>query len=231
MSFLNRFEARRFSQNGEDGIIAFLAEALDPPRFFVEFGVESGVQCNTRALKHAGWVGVAWDGGYADPDRNIYRERITAENVSAIFAAYRVPPEFGLLSIDIDGNDLHVWRALGATWRPAIVVIEYNAAIPPDQPVSVPYDPAFAWDGTAYFGAGFEALRRLGRDKGYQLVGADARGVNLFFVREDLLPRLPAELVAETETPLALYHPPGYGIPGRGHPPDPRNRPWWTYDG
>lgn len=224
MATLNRFEARRFSQNGEDGIIRALVGYLAPRRFFVEFGVEGGDECNTRVLKHEGWNGVAWDMGAPNPDRNIYAEFITAENINDLFAKYDVPLDLGLLSIDIDGNDFHVWRALSSRYRPSIVVIEYNASLPPASALYIPYRANFQWDGSAYFGASFMALCTLGRSKGYRLVCADSQGVNLFFVREDLVARLPDAIRQESETPLSLYYPPRYGPEGRGHSRDPHHR-------
>jgi hypothetical protein len=42
------------------------------------------------------------------------------------------------------------------------------------------------WDGTSYAGASLEALVKLGREKGYRLVGCSFSGANAFFVRDDL---------------------------------------------
>ena len=49
----------------------------------------------------------------------------------------------------------------------------------------VPYQPTAQWDGTNYFGASLEALLKLGRTKGYRIVGKFS-GSNAFFVRDDL---------------------------------------------
>lgn len=38
-----------------------------------------------------------------------------------------------------------------------------------------------------YNGASVEALKRLGEEKGYRLIGANKQGYNLFFVKEDEL--------------------------------------------
>ena len=38
--------------------------------------------------------------------------------------------EIDLLSIDIDGNDYHVWKAIDVI-NPRVVVIEYNAKFTP----------------------------------------------------------------------------------------------------
>ena len=53
-------------------------------------------------------------------------ERVTPQNVESVFEKAQVPMEFGILSIDIDGNDYWVWEAL-EHYRPAVVVIEYNS--------------------------------------------------------------------------------------------------------
>jgi hypothetical protein len=50
----------------------------------------------------------------------------------------------------------------------------------------VPYEPTRMWDGTNFFGASLEAMVRLGREKGYRIVGCNYTGVNAFFVREDV---------------------------------------------
>lgn len=220
---LRRFERRWFSQNGEDGILRIIFETIGVTnRFCVEFGVEDGRQCNTRyLLEKAGWSGLRMDG--ADHDLRfgpVRKEFITAENICALFAKYAVPPEFDLLSIDIDGNDYWVWRAIEG-YSPRVVVIEYNASLAPDQSRTIRYDPAFQWDGTSYFGASLRALAKLGRSKGYTLVGCESQGVNAFFVRDDLIgERFTVRSVEDT------YAAPGYGVirDGRfiGHRPTPR---------
>ena len=50
---------------------------------------------------------------------------VDAENVNSLFAQYGVPKQFDLLSIDIDGNDYWVWKAI-EDFTPRVVVIEYN---------------------------------------------------------------------------------------------------------
>jgi hypothetical protein len=89
------------------------------------------------------------------------------------------------LSIDIDRNDYWVWKAIEVV-RPRVVVIEYNAALRPPLSLVVPYDPRAMWNGTNYFGASLEAMVRLGREKGYRLVGCSFSGGNAFFVRNDV---------------------------------------------
>lgn len=49
---MQKQEKRVFSQNGEDGIIeAIFARIGEGNKFFVEFGVQDGKECNTHNLR------------------------------------------------------------------------------------------------------------------------------------------------------------------------------------
>ncbi len=192
MPFLRELQAAErqvSSQNGEDGVLDLLFGALGTTnKFFVEFGCGNGAECNGAYLIQQGWTGLQMDGEYAsvNPRAVVHKEFITAENVNDIFRKHGVPDAFDLLSIDIDGNDFWVWRAIAS--RPRVVLIEYNASVHPMERLTVPYDPALAWAGTDFFGASLRALKELGEQKGYVLVYCDRCGVNAFFVARDLLP-------------------------------------------
>jgi hypothetical protein len=138
---------------------------------------------------------------------------VTAENINFLFTKYDVPPEFDLLSIDIDGNDLWVWSSIDARWRPRVVVIEYNSSVGPSASLTIPYDEAFYWDGTTYFGSSLQALCTVAELRGYALVACDSRGVNAFFVSTDL-----AAALGEPAQPERVFRPPYYGRHLRGHP-------------
>ncbi len=216
-------ERREYSQNGEDGIFeAIFTMAGTTNKYFVEFGAEDGVQSNTRYLqKHKGWTGLLMDGGHENPEINLHREFITAENIEQLFKKYNVPEEFDLLSIDVDGNDYWIWKAVTA-YRPRVVCIEYNACIPFSPAVTIPYAADFSWDKTDYYGASLSALRILGRKKGYTLVGTDPCGVNAFFVRDDVAAgKFDPGPVEEIYRPAAFK-----GKPGNAHPKDPSGRSW-----
>jgi hypothetical protein len=182
---ITRYERRFSSQNGEDGILEAIFTVIGTTRkYFVEFGAASGRECNTaRLAQRYGWTGLLMDAATPPPDAPvpIRREFITAENINALFEKYNVPPAFDLLSIDIDGNDYWVWKSITA-YRPRVVVIEYNASVPPTESRVMPYDSNFRWSGTDYFGASLLSLATLGSAKGYTLVGCDSSGTNAFFV-------------------------------------------------
>jgi len=193
---LRKHYSRRFSQGGEDGVITRVLEIVGSTnRFYLELGAGAGEECNTRLLRESGWTGVMLDCDYENPAIGLYREFITAENVNQLLAKYHVPGSFDVLSIDIDGNDYWVWKAISEEYRPRIVVAEFNAAIPSNIAVSMPYDPSFRWAGEPDVGMSLLALQKLGASKGYSLVYA--RPPNGFLVLRRLLPPGYTELSAE----------------------------------
>lgn len=199
---LNRFEHQVFSQCGQDGIIAEIFRRLDVRAgFFVEFGVGAGdgFETNTVNLLLQGWSGVWMEASaeacatirrnFAHPLRDgrlrLEQTFVTAENIAGAFAAAGVAKEFDLLSIDIDGNDPWIWKALGA-FRPKCVSIEYNAYFPARQEWIMPYRADHVWEATMEYGASAAALERIGAELGYRLVACDLAGCDCFLVRADL---------------------------------------------
>lgn len=174
-------DRKTFSQNGEDGILERILETIGTTnKYFVEIGVGNADECNTRLLRENGWKGVMFDSVQHNGGIGFHCEHIDAENVNGILAKYKVPQEFDVLSIDIDGNDYWVWNAIA--YQPRVVIIEWNCSITPFRALAIPYSPNFAWDSTCYYGASILALTRLGERKGMVLVAADKRATNLFFV-------------------------------------------------
>ncbi len=177
-------DRKTFSQNGEDGILEKILETIGTTnKYFVEIGVGNGTECNTRLLAQNGWNGLWIDYSVHHPALNVKHELVTAENVNNLFSKYGVPQEFDVLSIDIDGNDYWIWKAI--TYQPRVVIIEWNCSISPFRALTIPYSPSFAWDSTNYYGASILALKRLGERKGMVLVAADKRATNLFFVPQN----------------------------------------------
>jgi hypothetical protein len=228
---LIRYSHQLFSQNGEDGIVAELARRVGTSnRTFLEIGTGNGLENNTAALLMQGWSGWWIEGSeenvakirrtfrryVAAGSLTVERSLVSTENVRATLERVHVPREFDLLSLDIDRNTYWVWAALEA-YKPRIVVIEYNAMLPPDVDWKVEYRAERVWNRTSYFGASLKALELLGRKLGYALVGCDFTGVNAFFVRDDLLlDKFSAPFTAENH-----YEPPRYGLTGirLGHYP------------
>ena len=209
-----------YSQNDEDGILEEIFKRVgDGDRRFVEFGVQSGLECNTAKLLIDGWRGL-WIEKSAQSTAHIrehfqsflhtqnltlLEEHVTAENIDALLSKSGFVGDIDLLSVDIDFNDYWVWKAMQVA-RPRVVSIEYNASLRPPLSLVVPYNPDSIWTGGNYFGASLEALVRLGTLKGYRLVGCCFAGVNAFFVRDDLC----EDLFFEPATAEEHYEPARY---------------------
>jgi hypothetical protein len=217
-----------YSQNYEDAIIAEIYKRIgERSRVFVEIGIETGAECNTRALLESGWTGVWIDANTAavavaksnmapfveGGTLKIIEAAVTKENVHEIISKHINNAEIDFLSVDVDYNTSHVWRAMAHSAR--VSCIEYNAAFPPTVEWEVAYDPAAMWDGTNRFGASLKTLELLGREKGVALVGCDFHGVNAFFVAEsECEDRFLAPFTAERH-----FEPPRYALGAhRGHP-------------
>jgi hypothetical protein len=202
-----RQELRVHSQNGEDGLLLHVFSKVGATnRRLVEFGIGDGRQCNAANLiLNFGWSGLLMDcdATHVMRARNFYHDErgippqrlrieeclVTRDNIDAVLERYGTKAEIDLLSIDIDGNDYWVWKAMQVV-EPRVVAIEYNASFGASDPLVAVYDPRFdrkakhpsGW----YHGASLPALARLGSRRGYALVGCDSSGVNAFFVRRDL---------------------------------------------
>lgn len=192
------------SQWGEDGILRYLTTHVAiPSRTFVEFGVETFVEANCRwLLTQHNWSGLVIDGSESnvaaikrDPiywrhNLKAVKSFVTAENINELIRENGLTGELGILSVDVDGVDYWIWKAVDCV-TPALVVAEYNGLFGPDRAVTVPYDPAFdrskAHHSCSYYGASLAGLTALAKEKGYALVASNSAGNNAFFVRSDLL--------------------------------------------
>jgi hypothetical protein len=203
-ALLDEVEFKVFSQWGDDGIIQYLVRALDVrPETFIEFGVQSYRESNTRfLLEQDNWRGLIIEGDgaavatiqaddiYWQHDLTAVPAFVRADNINAIFESHGFTGPIGILSIDIDGNDYWVWEAITVI-DPVIVICEYRALFGPSRAVTIPYDPGFvrqvAHYSNLYYGASLAALARLAERKGYALVGSNSAGNNAYFVRRDRL--------------------------------------------
>lgn len=213
VSSLHDVEFRVFSQYGDDGIIQYLLERVDAPESFIEFGVETYRESNTRfLLVKDNWRGLVIDGSESNVasikklpehwrhDLTALASFITRDNINSLFSSAGFTGEVGLLSIDIDGNDYWVWEAIDVV-SPVVVVAEYNSVFGAEAKVTVPYAHDFtrraAHHSNLFFGASLAALCDLAERKGYAFVGSNSNGNNAYFVRLDQLGDLPRLTAAE----------------------------------
>lgn len=211
----DEIEFRSYSQNGEDGILLFIFSLIGTTsKKAVEICAGSGMECNSANLIiNHGWRGLLFDGSeeniragrdfYArhkdtliNPPRLVH-SWITRANVDDLISSHGFEGEIDLLSIDLDGNDYWIWKAIKCI-SPRVVVVEHNSLALAERAITIPYSEDFVADLTGgppyYLGASLPAFVKLGKEKGYHLVGGERLGFNAFFVRSDiqLLPEMPA---------------------------------------
>jgi hypothetical protein len=198
---LSGYGYKVFSQSDEDGIIKAIFNRIGTEnKIFVEFGVGDGLENNTVALLYEGWSGL-WIEGSADlcgkinigfesaiksKQLKILNSFVTPENIDDLISSEINVPDIDLLSIDIDGNDAHVFDKITFI-KPRVIVFEYNSKFGPSLSYCMAYDENYIWRKTDRFGASLKYFELLLRDKGYSCVGCNIVGTNAFFVRNDLL--------------------------------------------
>jgi predicted O-methyltransferase YrrM len=150
------------SQANEDAIICAIFKVIGTTnKRFIEFGCGAGNQNNTISLLLQGWHGVWFEPHkrrcntakeiWKDYPVDIRRRVIVPEKVNL---SVKDPLDF--LSIDIDGNDYAVWKALTA--KPRVVCIE----------AVEDHD----WDALAH-------------SKGYEFVTRSHNNVNAFYIIQE----------------------------------------------
>lgn len=218
-AWLAQHQADIYSQSGEDGVTRKILELLpDRDHWCVEFGAWDGLHLsNSRNLiEHSGYSAVLIEGSrakYEELVRN-YASRSNVHGVNAfvgftsadgldtILRNTPIPKDFDFLSIDIDGNDYHVWKAT-TEYRPKLVCIEFNPTIATEVNFVQTATP------DACHGASLAALTELGKAKGYELIAV--LEWNAFFVRAEYFPLFritdnsPASLRRNTERVTHIF--------------------------
>jgi hypothetical protein len=198
---LEGYGLHALSQFDADGILREIFRRIgEEHRTFVEFGTGDGQENNTAYLLCQGWRGLWIEGDQALHEAQLRnfawalrggtlacaQSFLTRENINDVVRGAGFAGAIDLLSVDVDGNDYHLWEALTCV-EPRVVVVEYNAYAPPPLRWIMAYNAEHRWDGrSTYFGASLASLEALGRRKGLRLVGCDVVGLNAFLVREDL---------------------------------------------
>ena len=188
---LGSFANGTFSQGGEDGILREIFGRLEIEHgSFCEFGAWDGKYLsNTYYFCKNGWSGWYIEGNeskYEDLKKNITQPNIdkicayvmpsgenTLDNLLKRSKLYKEKSieELDLLSIDIDSDDLAIWKSVNA-FRPKVVIIEFNPTIPID--VFFENPPGESKGNSA------RAIYDYALSAGYGLVAAI--GCNLIFV-------------------------------------------------
>lgn len=212
---------RVFSQYEEDGKLLYILSIIGMlNKTFVEIGSDDGINSNCANLAfNFGFRGLFVDGNpkaikrgrkfYAKyPHPWMYAptftcSKVTAENINQLVKDAGLQGDVDVLSVDIDGNDYWVWKALEQV-SPNLVIIETHVEFGMRN-IVVPYDPNYFYPGKhpVYHGASPKAMVKLAAEKGYRLVGANELGFNFIFVKNGL----GDEFLPEVSVESVLQHP------------------------
>ncbi len=176
---LHEYRSSVTSQWGEDGIIQEVFRRIGARNSWcVELGAWDGRHLsNVWSLWHEqGWSAVLIEGDEArcsalaqsvEAFDDVHAVHAFVEpsgelSLDRILGTRSVPTDLDLLSIDVDGDDYHLFAGLSAL-RPRCVLVEFNPTVPPDMEI-------VQSAGHGPFGASAAAIVRLGKEKGYRLV-------------------------------------------------------------
>lgn len=172
-TFVKKYQDKGlYSQNGEWGIINECIKRIGLTKgTAIEFGAADGFYCSNTAdlvINYPEWERYLLD--ITPTGMGVAYKNITPENVNEL-------PPCDLISIDTDGNDFNIWKALKD--KPAIVIIEINSSLDPDIEFFHPDK-----------GASFCTMNRLAQDKGYFLLCHTGNCIYVDLKYKDLFPEI-----------------------------------------
>ena len=198
MKNLNNSKKKIYSQNGEDGIIEEILNRLvdNLDKTCCEFGAWDGIYLSNvyNLIKNKDYKAL-----FIEADKNKFKKlnnnfdgkKIIALNkcvsfegknkLDQILLENNFNTNFDLLSIDIDGNDYHIFDSL-ENFKPKIIVIEFNPLILNEV--------EFIQKKDIKINQGSSALSfyNLAKRKNYTLVAATE--INLFFVHNNYISKV-----------------------------------------
>jgi hypothetical protein len=194
---LRKFATPHYSQSGEDGLLEFILDRLPiTNKWCVEFGAWDGVHLSNtyHLICSAGYSAVLIEGDREKFDGlrgNIagYPNVLAIHNfvevdgpksLDNILLQTPIPKDFDVLSIDIDGDDYHVWKSL-RNYFPKVVVIEIKQT---DKPGVMRINEMKSETSWAKSGTSLSSMTALANDKGYKLLAAFA--FNAFYIESEL---------------------------------------------
>lgn len=172
-----------YSQFGEDGILQYIIQELMlSNKQCCEFGMSGIINSNTYNLvENYGWDGVFIEknqDNISDIKKGVVLNKFVEvrgiNSLDNILTETLLDERFDILSIDVDGNDYHIWDSL-KQYFPTIVIIEFNPFLNPMKD--------HVYDG-GLFSSSFKSMIDLAKIKGYSLLCMSG---NLIFGRNDRL--------------------------------------------
>ncbi len=193
-----------YSQNGEDGVLEYILSKIpDKNGWCVEVGAWDGKSLSNTFLSAVKYQyrGIFIE-GYKPTYQNLcnnlgqmdqcicmnnYVKSTGANSLDNIFKQTPLPKTFDLISIDIDGDDYHIWKSF-KEYHPKVVIIEISIR-------DKPHVFRIGREGFAVIRVNKEiwwgecstllAMTELANRKGYRLVAQV--GCNAIYVKQEYL--------------------------------------------
>ncbi len=202
MKNLKKFKKKIYSQNGEDGIIEEILNRLNREldHTCCEFGAWDGIYLSNvyNLVENKDYKVLFIEGDrnkFKKLEENLKDKKAISLNkyvsfegkdkLDQILSENQFNTNFDLLSIDIDGNDYHIFESL-VIFKPKVIVIEFNPKIPNEV--------EFIQEKNIKINQGSSALSffNLAKRKNYTLVTATE--INLFFVHNNYVSKVTDKL-------------------------------------
>lgn len=203
-----------YSDDGEDGVIAYLFEYINPQHnFSVDIGSTHGYGgSHVRHLTNKyEWGSTEIEGALRGKWKRIHprvnKEWVTPDNLCEILRKYKTPKRFDLLSLDIDSMDWYILeQLLKNDYKPSVAIVEFNPIFNYDEAYVIKYDPLYKKDGTSRYGASARAFEILMNKHNYTLIHLfpQITANNLLFISNNYI--TPTMSI----NTLANLHPQGY---------------------
>ena len=194
---------KKYSQANEESYLEHILNNLpEKGRHIVELGAWDGYHLsNTRYFIEKGYTATLIDGdSHGNPE--VKEHFVTRENVLDILEQYKVPEEFDLFCIDLDGNDLYIINKVLSKYKPSVIIAEFNPIFCENTSAAIAYNPEHTWENDDYYGFSFLAGIKVAKRHGYECIFQNDN-LNMYFVKSDLI-NIPVPKVSYQVT---NYHP------------------------
>tara|TARA_B100000963_G_C22465478_1_gene597690 strand:- start:244 stop:900 length:657 start_codon:yes stop_codon:yes gene_type:complete len=165
---------------------------------FIELGSSNYKESNTRfLLLNNKWNGLIVDGSSVNINEikksyfywkyplEAKEKFITTANILETINEFKKDKKFGLLSVDLDGNDYWILKKiLENGYIFDIIICEYNSLLGKKESISIKYNHNFIREqneNIINYGASIKAFKNL-LNNNYKLIYGNQLGNNIFFV-------------------------------------------------
>ncbi len=206
MPKLDQVGFKNFSQFEEDGQLLYIFTIIGTTnKKVLEICAGDGRECmGTNLIINHGWEGLLFDGSETavEQGNSFFQSQkntsllppafkhawLTIDNVNQLVSSNNFNGTIDLFSLDIDGNDYHIMKALTVV-EPRVIVCETHNVVPGDKALTIQYEAEFnRMNGPHpdFMSVSLLAMKKLLSQKGYRLIGGHQYGFNVYFMKNGI---------------------------------------------